>query len=178
MVQTCTEGVGYVENGEECEDTNASINPLGNEICDGRDNNCNNQIDEEVGEIYFVDADGDGYGDANNTQFSCEVGAGLVSNDQDCNDDPSNEGELAFPNAPEICDEIDNDCDGDIDENVGLIYYTDTDGDGFGNPLLPFTSCEEQEGQSQDSTDCDDTDPSKNPNTIETCDGETMIVMD
>ena len=67
LVQTCTEGVGYVENGEDCDDTNASINPLGNEICDGRDNNCNNQIDEEVGEIYFVDADGDGYGDANNT---------------------------------------------------------------------------------------------------------------
>ena len=61
---------------------------------------------------YFKDADGDGYG---NTAISKQAGyvpAGYVLKSGDCNDDNAS----VFPGAPELCDALDNDCDGEVDE--------------------------------------------------------------
>ena len=63
-----------------------------------------------------VDTDGDGYGEG------CELGF-------DCNDNAAS----VNPGAEELCDTIDNNCDGDIDEDLQLQFYLDADGDGFGN---------------------------------------------
>ena len=65
--------------------------------------------------------------------YQCSEGDGYVANDQDCND----LDEDIHPNATEICDRIDNDCDeaiDDLDSDVldQLSWYLDTDGDGFG----------------------------------------------
>ena len=60
----------------------------------------------------YVDADGDGYTEEN-----------------DCDDISS-----INPQAEEVCDDIDNNCNGEIDDGVGDMYYTDADGDGFGDP--------------------------------------------
>ena len=82
------------------------------EICDGIDNDCDGEIDENVQRTFWLDGDGDGFGTSANPVLACTAPSGYVSNDGDCND-----GNAAiFPGATELCDGIDNDCDGEVDE--------------------------------------------------------------
>ena len=128
---------------------------------DGIDNDCDNIVDDlilenlseqiaNVGAIQlYIDADGDGYGSLNQTIASCSVVDGYVNNPGDCDDSLGN-GLNVYPDAPEICDGIDNDCDAMIDildDNFSgsvLTLYVDSDGDGFGDEnketivLAPF----------------------------------------
>ena len=78
-------------------------------------------------------------------------GDGYTEEEGDCNDEDANIG----PRADELCDEIDNDCDGDIDEGVTLTIYKDTDGDGWGSTDNK-QSCELENGWSFSDDDCDD----------------------
>jgi len=72
---------------EDCDDENPLINPDAVEICDNIDNDCNGMIDDGL-EIftYYVDADGDTYGDANNPKDTCALAApmGYSANNMDC----------------------------------------------------------------------------------------------
>jgi hypothetical protein len=63
---------------------------------------------------YYADADADGYGDADTTITACEAPAGYVANASDCDDDDAS----VHPGATDVCDLVDNDCDGDIDEGL------------------------------------------------------------
>src|SRR5205085_531923 len=101
------------------------------EVCDGIDNDCDGFVDEGGESTFYQDSDGDGYGNPAVSTQGCSAPTGYVSNNTDCND-ASN---AAHPGATEICDGIDNDCDGVIDEGVKSIYYRDADGDGYGNAL-------------------------------------------
>ena len=109
------------------------ISPTQSEICDGVDNNCNEEIDEQGGEevlIWYLDADGDTFGDVTQPLAACGEPQGYMQNFDDCDDDDEN----VFVGAEEICDEIDNDCDGTIDgedATDALVFYLDTDGDGL-----------------------------------------------
>jgi hypothetical protein len=91
---------------------------------------------------------------------------------QDCND--SNEN-ISF-SSPEVCDGIDNDCDGETDEGSICICYSDQDNDGFGNGTQVDINetCSEGyklEGLLINTTgDCDDEEPLANPNMNESCD--------
>jgi hypothetical protein len=71
------------------------------------------------------------------------------------------------------CDQLDNDCNGTVDENVGISeyrdYYRDSDGDGYGDATETITDCRASEGYSALSTDCDDTDPQTFPGAPERC---------
>ena len=94
--------------GDDCNDGDPTIFSGAVEICDGKDNNCNEQIDEGLS----IDADGDGH----YAPGSCQT-----PND-DCDDnDPT-----IFPGATELCDGKDNNCNGEIDEPL----YKDADQDG------------------------------------------------
>ncbi len=158
---------GYVANANDCDDSDAATHPWATEQCDGIDNDCNDEIDDGTGVMAYVDADGDGYGDASTGVETCTLAEGMVAIAGDCDDSDAK----AYPEARETCDEVDNDCDGEIDEEVQLTFYRDADGDGAGTEALSIDACEAPVGYSALSTDCDDSDPTRAPTIAEECDG-------
>ncbi len=171
---------GYVSDNTDCADTSSTVHPGAQEVCDQVDNNCDNAIDEGgvcVQHTYYRDADGDGYGDPNDTEASTDPVApdGYVENSNDCNDASA----AINPAAQEVCDQVDNNCNNAIDEGVTTTYYADSDGDGYGNAGDTTETCSAPAGYIQDNTDCDDTDADINPGAEEIddnidndCDGE------
>lgn len=121
-VACASERSDWVENGDDCDDTNADAFPGNSEICDGVDNDCDDAIDNEATDAgtYYADADGDSYGDPGAAELSCD-GTGLSDNDLDCDDaDP-----LVNPGELEVCnDGQDNDCDG-TDNGCGALGVID-----------------------------------------------------
>ena len=85
----------------------------------------------------------------------------------DCDDD----NPAIHPGSTEICDGIDNDCDGNIDDGVWVSFFEDSDGDGFGNPIESTMACEVPEGFVTNGSDCDDNEPDAYPGNVESCDG-------
>ena len=95
----------------DCDDMDLNINPNSSEICgNGIDDNCNNQIDENL-ITFYTDSDLDGFGDLASPILSCSAASGIVSNSLDCDDTNENR----YPNAPGTMEGLDNDCDGDIE---------------------------------------------------------------
>jgi hypothetical protein len=132
---------------EECDDGDASVNPNAVELCDGVDNNCDGETDDATAvdaSTWFLDNDGDGFGDDTTEVNGCQPDAMWVEDNGDCDDNADN----AYPYAPESCtDATDRNCDGSAGG-------TDADGDGY-------FSCDE----------CDDTNKDVNPGATETCNG-------
>lgn len=166
-IQDCIAPSGYVSDNTDCDDSNGAVNPGAAEICDGIDNNCDGQIDEGLINTYYADADADGYGDPNNSTTACSAPSGYVADNTDCNDSNG----AVNPGATEICDGIDNNCDGQIDEGLINTYYADSDADGYGDPNSSTIACSAPSGYVSDNTDCDDSDAAVNPGATEICDG-------
>jgi gliding motility-associated-like protein len=161
----CAAPIGFVTDNTDCDDTDNTVFPGGTEVCDNQDNDCDLDIDEGTLLTFYADADGDGFGDAASPTQACTAPAGFVNNDTDC-DDTNN---TVFPGAAEVCDNLDNDCDLDIDEGTLLTFYSDADGDGFGNALSSVQACSAPTGFVADDTDCDDTNNAIFPGATELC---------
>ena len=100
---------------EDCNDSDPSTHPFAEEVCDGEDNNCDGETDEGLLRTYWLDADGDGYGDDETEVQACSMPAGHVLNDQDCDD---GDADLS-PAMEELCDGEDNNCNNEVDEGCG-----------------------------------------------------------
>ena len=176
----CDGSVGYADADgdgvpacEDCDDSDAARLPGGVEICDELDNDCDGQVDNDASDAstWYIDHDADGFGSSDYTLAACAQPSGYVDNDQDCDDN----AEQAFPGGVEVCDGLDNDCDGNIDPasaSDAATWYADNDSDGFGDPSTTQIACEEPTGYSADASDCDDSDADVNPDGTELCDGQ------
>ncbi len=169
----CAAPLGYVANNTDCDDSNSDINPAATEVCNGIDDNCNGLIDDGAPSItFYVDSDGDGYGNPSLTIQACTQPAGYVTNNTDCNDNNAN----INPGATEICNGVDDNCNGLIDSaDPGItgqpVWYADADDDGFGDASSSLLSCTQPAGYVSNSTDCNDNNVNVNPGANEICNG-------
>lgn len=159
---------GFVADNTDCDDTDNTVFPGADEICDGKDNNCNNLTDEGLLTTYYADTDNDTFGDPNNSIDACTLPNGYVTNDNDCDDNDGNN----FPGNTEVCDGQDNNCNGMIDENGLTTFYADLDNDNYGDPNVSIDACFAPLGFVLDNSDCDDNDSNNFPGNTEVCDGQ------
>ncbi len=168
-------GAYTAQEGGDCDDSLGGVNPSVEEACNGRDDDCDGETDEENAAgcvTYYLDLDGDGYGVAEAEGFClCAPnppiqGTGLG----DCNDEDA----AVSPGTVEACENaVDDDCDGLTDEEGAdgcAAYFRDEDGDGYGvtedsrclcGPDGPYTAGE--------GGDCSDGDAGVNPGVDESC---------
>ena len=155
---------------DDCDDSDDTRFPNATEICDSVDNDCDGDIDDADSNVdlstastFFMDADGDGYGDEEQPIIQCQRPENSSDIFGDCNDD----NDAVHPEAEEICDLMDNDCNGVSDrddEGVRLtdsdpICYSDLDKDGFGDETDEgLHTCFCMGDESTNNEDCNDAD--------------------
>ncbi|MEK7992662.1 MAG: putative metal-binding motif-containing protein [Planctomycetota bacterium] len=166
------DGASFLSSvGDDCNDHSAEIYPGATETCNGVDDDCNSEIDDEVADAptWYKDADGDGFG--RDLIFvsiqACVQPQGYADQIGDCAD----ENEFVHPGVDESCNDIDDNCVGGIDEGVLTTFYADEDKDGYGNAAITQQSCKPVGKYIADSTDCDDKNAAAHPNGLEVCDG-------
>ncbi len=176
-VDACVQPANTAANDQDCDDGDTAIHPAASEVCDGVDNDCDSLTDQNLdsGPMWFKDGDGDGHTDFTVApQLACTQPndtLGSTAPNDDCNDNDAS----VHPLADELCDDVDHDCDGELE--VGAIdvqtWYADTDLDGFGSSAGPgVIACTGSPGSVTNNQDCNDADDEVYPDAEETCDGQ------
>jgi len=174
---------GWVEDASDCDDRNATVHPEAPERCGPEDDDCDGVLDEDdpdwdpsSGAVFYVDADGDGYGGASTTH-ACELRANLSTSGGDCDDAHY----YRNPGQQEVCSGADEDCDGliddddpDIDVSGEARRWPDLDGDRQGDAdSPPERRCDswwEAHGPAvTNDDDCDDSNPAIRAGAPEVC---------
>ena len=140
------DGDGFYSTSD-CDDSDAAIYPGADEVCDGSDNDCDGETDEDAATdaiTWYIDADGDGEGAETAWQRDCDEPSGYVDNTDDCDD---SDADIHTGGTEIAYDGIDQDCDG--------ADFADVDGDGF-----------DWDGV-RGGTDCDDDDANVSPDATE-----------
>ncbi len=170
------DGDGYTDS-VDCAPADPAIHPGADEVCDGVDNNCDTFIDEAENAVdvtvFYLDRDADGFGVERVSEAACAApGPGWATELGDCNDNDAR----VSPGAPEICNGIDDDCDGTEDEPEEASgterWYVDADFDGFGDPETGQEICPQQVPRLwvRNGDDCDDAQETVYPGAPERCD--------
>jgi len=154
--------------GGDCADNDNARFPTNPEVCDGKDNDCANGVDNGLTlATYYTDGDGDTWGLIGSAVSACAQPPGSATRGGDCSDGNS----AVNPGKTETCNGVDDDCAGGVDD--GLTFSTrfyDQDLDGYGNPAVTQDRCDAAGGHWIASAgDCDDTDELVNPLETEVC---------
>ena len=171
---------GFVDNVDDCDDTDPAVNPGAQEICNEIDDDRDGAVDADdasvdlsTGGTWFADADGDGFGMPRPRPRPVQP-SGTVSDDTDCDDGSAD----INPDASEVCNGVDDDCDAavddadpDVDLSTGGTWYADLDGDGYGDPGAASSGCLQPSGTVSDDSDCDDGTAAVSPGASEICNG-------
>jgi hypothetical protein len=119
ITQSCYTGPGGTQNVGPCRGGTATcsagsfgacigqVTPVA-EVCDNTDNDCDNVIDDGVRPTWYQDSDGDGYGGSTSSSSCTSPGVSWITTGGDCDDANSRR----TPGRAEICDGLDNDCNG------------------------------------------------------------------
>jgi predicted outer membrane repeat protein len=164
------DGFASVEcGGDDCDDADPAIFGGATETCNGADDDCNGEIDDGAGTMWYADADGDGFGGEGEKVSACEQPKNYAGLGGDCDDTRPE----VHPDAGELCDGLDDDCDGAVDEDLGSAWYPDADADGYGDAdVKPSATCTPTVPWVEDHTDCDDSRTDVHPGAAELpCDG-------
>jgi hypothetical protein len=169
---TCYRPGGFSSSSGDCDDARPEVHPFAPESCNGVDDDCDGEADEELpsdARLWHPDGDGDGFGDPEVGEFSCLAPSSWVEDGMDCDDTVAQ----VHPGAEERCNGVDDDCDGLTDEPDAAdasTWYRDLDGDGFGSSTVALLACSPPRGFILSGGDCDDGDPRVNPDAVERCD--------
>ncbi len=164
---------GFDSCAGDCDDAAAGTFPGARESCNAIDDNCAGGIDEGVEDRdWYVDADLDGYGDPASLVVSCmDMSATHINDGTDCDDLDAN------MNHDDVdLDGIDS-CDGDCDDLDPVAqfeqdWYTDADGDGYGDGVVVGFSCNAPgpgTAPASAGIDCDDKLDTVHPGAEEIC---------
>ena len=152
QMQACNRPNRYADNAQDCDDASASVSPFAIEICDTIDNNCDGQINEGLDATYY------------------SMQMEMASETLPINKSPALNlratysirmiatmlKSLRTQSPVKICDTMDNNCDGQINEGLNADYYLDADGDGFGDPTPCKSLCSRLTNHVLNGDDCDD----------------------
>ena len=182
-VVLCDPGDGWVLTPGDCNDLRADVSPVGTEVCDDEDEDedCNGDADDSdaLGQLdWYLDSDGDGWVNYDVSVQACNAPSGYLAYSSgdavDCDDSDA----AVSPDQDEVCNELDDDCDGEVDEADALDvseWYRDGDGDGYGDPAVTTITCTMPSGYTDNADDCDDAAGDVSPAGVEVCDAAHAV---